>query len=1137
MSTCLRYVCLHLAVAFLLLLNPASGMAQTATTGMIQGTVKDPTGAYITGATLRLTQVGTNIVRTTQSDDAGRYSFPLLPPGRYDLEVSKSGFTTIKQTGIPVRINEKTTLDLTMEPAPVEEVITVEAEPEIIQVGVTTLGRVVEERQVVNLPLATRNFTQILALSPGVIANVANAGALGRNSLEISANGGRLSDNNVQMNGADANNVFVTNIGDGNGSQGVAVPAPDTIQEFKVQTALYDASTGRNGGANVNVVTKSGTNEFHGNVYHFFRNEALNANEFFRNRAGLEKPRLRQNQFGFTFGGPIRKDRAFFFGSYEGNRQSNGVTGGATSVAFIPPLTDDRSPQALGRLFGGQTGRFGGVAVAPDGSNINPVALAILNMRLPNGEYLIPTPQIILPSGIGQSNFSIPAEFDENQFNLNFDIHLGSNDVLSEKYFFADTDSMVPFGSGANVPGFPSTNDGRNHNFTLTWTHIFSPTFLHEARVGFTRLADLGTSEEPIRAADVGIKTPVTVSGLPNIGFLTFGLAFGAALPPLGSFINNYQFADSITYVRGQHRIRAGFEFKRIQSNVRFDFDQRAILRFFTFPDFLLGLPFPDNQARAPFSHVFVSSARAGLIGRAQRMNDIAAYVQDDIALHPQFQLNLGIRYELYGQVSGALGRLSNFEPARALAEPPPEGTFSGFVIARNTIGNEPPEVLRLDSDTIIENDLNNWGPRFGFTYRPFAQMELLIRGGYGAYFSRPGTVTLFQTGPNLPFAVISTRVGVPNNTASLQDPFDPTLPRPEDFPIYIPRVVGSNIFVNAMDPKMRAPTVHQWSLNVQLGFARDYLLEVGYVGTRGTGLIGRYRFNQPLLASPTNPVHGQTTNTIANAALRVPIQGINPTNSQLHTNGFDSIYHSLQASLTKRFSRGLVFLASYTWGHSIDNLSIGDLLAVGGFQGDVRNLDLNRGSSDTDRRHRFVFNFYWELPWSYTGRRGWAKLLNGWAFSGIATFQSGLPFSIIDTSAATIFATTTSRAQLKPGMTLEDIELEGSVHRRLNRFFNTDAFTAAPPIGDGTGFGNSGRNILRGPDQRVVDLAIIKRTSIGWPTEVSNVEFRTEFFNAFNTVNFGQPGNNFASPATFGVINNTTVAPRIIQFALKFNF
>lgn len=1113
------------------------GVAQTASTGMIEGTVQDATSAYIAGATLRLTHVGTNVQRTTQSDSDGRYSFPLLVPGVYDLEVALSGFTTVRQTGISVRVSEKTVLDVTLQPAPVVETVTVEAAPEVVQPGSTTLGRVVEERQVVNLPLATRNYTQILALSPGVIANVANAGALGRNSLEVAANGGRLSDNNVQVNGADANNVFVTNIGDGAGSQGVAVPAPDTIQEFKVQTALYDASTGRNGGANVNVVTKSGTNAWHGNLYHYFRNEALNANEFFRNRAGLDKPRLRQNQFGFTFGGPIRKDRAFFFGSYEGNRQSNGVTAGATSVAFIPPLTDDRSPATLGRLFGGQTGQFGGVAVAPDGSNINPVALAILNTRLPSGEFLIPTPQIILPSGIGQSNFSIPAKFDENQFNINLDFHLGPNDTLSEKYFFSDTESVVPFGGGANVPGFPAINDGRNHNFALMWTHIFGPKLINQARAAFTRLKALGTSEEPIPASAVGIQTPVTVIGLPNIGFLNFNLTLGASLPPLGSAINNFEFADAVTYVWGQHRIRAGAEFKRTQANVLFDFDQRAILRFFTFPDFLLGLPFPQNQGRAPFSNVFVSSARAGLIGRAQRMTDFAAYFQDDLTLHPQFQLNLGVRYELYGQVSDELGRLSNFELARAIAEPPMAGTFSGFVVASNTIGMEPAEVVRLDSDTIIDNDVNNWGPRFGFTYRPVAKASLLIRCGYGAYFSRPGTVTLFQTGPNLPFAVISTRVGVPNNMASSQNPFDPTLPLPQDFPIYLPRRATSNIFVNAMDPEMRAPTAHQWSLNLQVGFARDYLLEVGYVGTRGTGLIGRYRFNQPLLASSTSPVHGQTTNTIANARLRAPIQGVDPATSQLHTNGFDSSYHSLQASVSKRFGRGLLFLASYTWGHGIDNLTIGDLQAVGGFEGDASNLDLNRGSSDTDRRHRFVFNFYWEPPQWYRGRGGWAKLLNGWAFSGIATFQSGLPFSVVDTGAATIFAVTTSRAQLVPGATLDGILLGGDVHRRLNRFFNTEAFTTAPMIGDGAGFGNSGRNILRGPDQRNVDLAIIKRTTTRWPAESANIEFRAEFFNAFNIVNFGQPGNNRASPPTLGVINNTTVAPRIIQFALKYNF
>lgn len=1123
----------------LVLLMAASAVAQTASTGMILGEVKDPNGQIVVGATIQLTQTGTGVQRTAQSDGSGRYSFALLPPGLYDMEISMTGFAKLQQTDIQVRVNERSVLDVVLKVGGLVENVTVKAQTGVVDSNSTTLGRVVEEQQVVNLPLATRNYTQILALSPGVMANVANAGALGRNSLEVSAQGSRFSDNNVQVNGADANNVFTTNISDGAGGQGVAVPAPDSIQEFKVQTALYDAATGRNGGANVNVVTKSGTNQFHGNLYYFFRNEALNANDFFRNRAGLSKPILRQNQFGFTLGGPIRKNNTFFFVSYEANRQFNGVTGGATAVAFLPPLTNNRSAAALGAVFGGQRGQFGGVSVAANGSNINPVALAILNQRLANGEFLIPSPQIILPSGIGQSNFSIPADYNEKQFNINIDQRFGSSDTVSGKYFFADTASTLPFGGGANVPGFPSINDGRNHNLALAWTRVMSPKLINELRGAFTRLEALGTSEEPITASKVGITTPVTVTGLPNIGFLNFNLLFGASLPPLGSKVDNYQISDLVNYARGRHSVRMGGEYKKIVNDVIFDFDRRAILRFFTFPDFLIGLPFPANGygANTPFSSVFVSSARAGLIGRAQRMSDFAVFFQDDIKVHSRLQINLGLRYELYGQPSDALGRLANFDITRALAEPPAGGTFTGFVLASNSIGTAPSGVIRLDRDQVIKNDYNNFGPRFGFVFRPLKGQEMVLRGGYGAYFSRPGTVTLFQTGPNLPFAVISTLVGFPNRNASFQNPFDPTLPAPQSFPVFLPRLTTSTIFVNAMDPAMRAPTVHQWGLNVQYGFAANQLLEVGYVGTRGTGLIGRYRFNQPLLASAASPVHTLITNTIQNARLRSPIQGVDPATSLYHTNGFDSSYHSLQASLIRRFSRGFQFMASYTWSHSIDNLGFGDLQAVGGFEGDASNLDLNRGSSDFDRRHRFVTNFYWELPPVAKKDSGWAKLLNGWALSGIGTFQTGLPISIVDTSAATIFAVTTSRAQLAPGATVDTIQLEGRVQDRLNSYFNTANFTVAPTIGNGLGFGNSGRNILVGPGQRNVDFAIVKRTVVGWPYETANLEFRTEFFNAFNFVNFGQPGNNRASPQTFGVISNTTVAPRIIQFALKFNF
>lgn len=431
--------------------------------------------------------------------------------------------------------------------------------------------------------------------------------------------------------------------------------------------------------------------------------------------------------------------------------------------------------------------------------------------------------------------------------------------------------------------------------------------------------------------------------------------------------------------------------------------------------------------------------------------------------------------------------------------------------------------------------DHNNWAPRFGFAWRPLVRKTVVLRGGYGAYFSRPGTVTLFQSGPNLPFALISTRSAAANQTASFADPFDPALPNKQDFPLFLPRVATSNLFVNAMDPGVRSPTVHQWGLNLQLGFARMNVFEAGYVGTRGTGLIGRYRFNQPQLASPENPVHGQTATTTANVILRAPTLGIDPASSQLHTNGFSSNYHSLQLSLIRRMHRGMRWMASYTFSHSLDNLTLGDLQAVGGFDGDARNRNLNRASSDYDRRQRLVWNFDWQIPRLRVGRLA-SIPMNGWMVSGIATLQSGLPFSVFDSTAATVFAAN-SRAHFAPGVTVDAIPTAGSVNSRITSYFKAVAFTTAPAAGNGTGFGNSGRNILRGPDQRNFDLSAVKRFVVRWPDRDAHVDFRAEFFNAFNTVNFGQPGNNRAAPLLLGAINNTTVAPRILQFALKFTF
>jgi hypothetical protein len=426
----------------------------------------------------------------------------------------RTGFKQSVKPGLQINVTETARLDVQLEVGAVQEQVNVTSEAQLLQTESSALGRVTDRTLVSNLPLVTRNYTQIVTLSPGIAANVTNATELGRGNGGNSqgnfrAHGASGADNNFQMNGVQINDLQAS----GSLSGGVAIPNPDAIQEFKVQTGLYDATYGRNAGANVNVVTRSGGNEFHGNVFEFFRNDALNANEFFRNRASQPRGVLKQNQFGGTFGGPIKKDKLLFFLSYQGMRQINGVGSGGVSSFFSPPFTNDRSRAALGRLFSGLAGAQGGVAVAADGSNISPQALALLNLKLANGQYAIPTPQTVTPTQPlalqGFSSFSVPAKFDEDQFIFNLDYLHTDRSKFAGRFFGANSSQNQSFPAsqvGATAPGFPVLTDNRLRNVSLAHTYTFSSTLLNQADFGFHRIGSPTIQQQVFKYSDVGVK-------------------------------------------------------------------------------------------------------------------------------------------------------------------------------------------------------------------------------------------------------------------------------------------------------------------------------------------------------------------------------------------------------------------------------------------------------------------------------------------------------------------------------------------------------------------------------------------------------------------------------------------------------
>jgi hypothetical protein len=1147
---------------------------QTADTGAIAGAVRDPSGALVPHAAVVVNSQETGERRDLTTDGEGNFSIQFLAPGIYDLTVRAAGFEPFILKGVQVQITEVSRVKIQLALSSAKQEIVVSAAPPLLQIDNATLGRVIDRTTIEELPLVDRNFTEILGLTAGTNTDIVDATQLGAGSQEIRANGARSGDNNFMLNGVDANS-YSSNITEVTpfGGAGIAIPAPDTIQEFKVQTSLYDAQYGRGGGANVDVETRSGTADLHGNVYYFGRNEALDANNFFANATGVPRGEFRRSQPGGTLGGPMprSKKRAFFFVSYQATRDVNAASlSNSVSSLSLPPIPQVRTPASLGAVFGGQTGAFGGVAVARDGSNISPVALALLNAKNRDGTYVIPSPQTF-SSGVNYTAV-VPGHYNEDQFNTNFDFNLRTADRLSMKFFFSNSNEDVPF-FGASVPGFPALRSFENRNLSISETHILSSQTINQFRFGFSRSAGQSVAGGTLTDQDVGINSPNGAQeGLPDIDVLgAFDL--GNSTNDRGKTAgNNFYISDVIFVSRGKHNLRVGTEIFRNQFNHLSD-ETAGFMTLLSFPDFLLGLPAGPAGTGGngtSFSNIFFSSLVSGIPDVGQRASAADFFALDDWKVTRTFTLNIGVRVEVDGQPSEVDGRVSNFFPQFYVA--PPVGGFtspatSGFVLPDNFSGPAPAGFPRANSTLLNHPVQTHPEPRVGFAWQPFSSSDLVLRAGYGIYANRTSFAgNGLQIALNPPFALNASLNGGANATASLENPF-PNLPPSSSFPNFAANMLPGPPFSGTSfpraafitDPDFKESTFQQYDFELQYQH-KNYVLSIGYAGAKGTHLaVGRSN-NQPFLASPSGPVNGLTTNSAANAAERVPFVGLSPLLYRFESSG-NSIYNSLQATLKKDMSHGLQFLAAYTFSKSIDDA--GDSLgaAIAGTFGlpivgelvynNQNNVAAQRAVSDFDRTHRLVISGTWSVPGA--GRATNAivrKLGSGWSISGIATLQSGLPFSIMDSAAGTLFgpATIFTTGSLAPGATLADAGRSGSVSSRVNEFFNTSAFVPAPFIpsgglidgkypvsgGGGTVFGNLGRNILRGPDQQDFDIAAIKTTPL---SDRVNLIFRWEIFNLLNRPNFANPSNDVSTPSTFGVISALTVNPRIMQYALKLQF
>lgn len=1128
-----------LVVAILFASGPAN--AQTAGTGAFAARIVDPSQKVVTNASVTLINDETGASRTLTSSPDGIYRATLLSPGSYSLRVDDSGFEPVKLSPFRVLVTEITEVDVPLRIGTTTTRVNVSAAPRFVQTESAAQGWATDSGEITGLPLANRNFTQILALSPGVTVELPDAGALGRNNQNVAADGAKTTDNNFQFNGIDANNI-AENSATGFGAEvGVAIPAPDTIAEFKVQTGLYDAAYGRSAGANVDLVSRGGSDQFHGNAWEFFRNDALNANDFFLNQNGQPRPVLKQNQFGFTLGGPVRRDRTFFFASYQGTIQRNGESSLSLQSAFLPALTNDRSAAALGALFAGQSGAFGGVTIAPDGSNINPSALALLNFKFPDGSFAIPNPQTILPGAIGESTFSSPAKFHEDQFTLNLDHALTSRNEAAARFFFSQDHEETPFASfGATLPGWGQNETDKNALLVLSDTHTFSARLVNSARFGYVRFNGAQAGQSPIRAADVGITTPTGLPQIPAISIAGLFMIGSNGSPIYDETTNNFVWQDTVSYLFGKHSLRAGFEAKRTQLNVNAPFVTDGFTFYLSFPDFLLGESAAQNGS--PVSNVFLVSGASGLFPKAERYTDFAGFVQDDYKVTSRFTLNAGLRYEFFGPPSDIHGQLPNFDPALADPNPSSAGTLTGLVLNSNYNGPLPAGVTRVGDTGLWQKDYRDFAPRVGFAWQVHDQPDVVLRGGYGIYYQRLSGQLALDTIGAAPFALQVFRSAASNADSTLQVPFNPALPPASSFPLFVPRFPDSSIFFPGISRSIRSPYLQEYGLDVQYSPARDLLWDTGYIGSYGSRLTGCVQFNQAGLASPGNPIRGETTNTLENLTQRVPFLGVGGGSFQCET-AFHSNYNALQTSVRKRFSHGTSFLASYTYSKSLDVTSGGgnssqfDLSFITNNQADPNNA---YGPSDFDRTHRFVLSFVQRAPDLRSGPWMARQALSGWQFSGIMVLQSGLPISVNDSTAGTAYGNSVS--EVRAECTGAPVASSGPLTTRINGYFNFAAFTPAPAIGNEpgvTGFGSCGTGIVRGPRQRNLDLGVQREFRV---TERGNIEFRAEFFNLTNTPNFGMPVRDFAAAqetlnGTWGPISSTASNPRIVQLALKFNF
>ena len=1122
-----------LSLAFLNVTSSIAAAQQI--TGNIRGTVVDPSGAIVQGAAVTVRQTETGLTRTAVSDRQGEYVLVELPIGHYTLEVRAKGFEKYLQQGISLEVNETASVAIHLRVGAESQQVEVQADAALVQSTVSSLGETVMEREILDLPLDGRNFSQLGLLQPGVVPltpGLLEAGGPARQNQGYAVDGQRPESNNFMIDGAD--NVSAVDGGF------VLKPPIDAIAEFKILSHNANAEFGRNTGSTTNIVTRSGSNSFHGAAWEFLRNDAMDSSDYFTHSV---QP-LKQNQFGATFGGPIIKDKTFFFGYYEGFRNRQGETVPATvpSVAeragnFGQLCTSIPGDAFVGGIctntttntpdFNGQLLNFAmGPAPVPIPNNqltsIDPVAANVL-------------PFFPLPN-VGTNGFIATQTLVENnnQFGVRLDHYLSPADALNFRYMYSSgptTDPLSPV--GANVPGFPVGEYDRAQNFVAQETHIFSPTIIGVARFSFLRnifLLDEHLNHES--PAELGFQYAPTLPSAAGPPFIQVGGYASVGDPitgPRNTYQNTFDLSGSLSWIHGRHELKFGGGYRRDQINA---LQGIASNGFFVFANF----PYSDGFASFLAGNPVVFLQGGGNFDREIRDRAVDAYGQDTYKVNSRLTLNLGLRYELPFPPTENNNEVNLFVPG-----------------AQSTVVPNAPPGLLYPGDRgvpagLIPTQKTAFAPRFGLAWDPRGDAKTVVSAAYGIFYEPfyTGEGGPLQDPVSAPPYLKTQQISFPVN--SFANPFYTPNPFGQAFPEPMTLLVVAR--------NLHLPYAQDWNLNIQRSFGQDWLFQIGYVGTNGVRLP-RFIEGNPAVFVPgvdttstgcsvANPCPISTENNVNQRRLYSGCTLASPNNCIYSSVGeiasiANSSYNALQTSLRKRFGHGLSFLASYTWSHSIDDVSSFNITGsasqpVAGENDLAQNpfdLAAERGRSMFDSHHRFVLSYQWELPFLRRSNSWYGHLLGNWQLNGIVTAMSGGPFTVFDSNDVSL----QGQAPEITGFSANRPNLIGNPNtgpRTPQEWFNVSAFQQLQPdpLGRFEVFGNEGRNVVQGPGYVNWDASAFKNIRL---TESKELQFRGELFNLLNHTNFRLPVSDIESP-TFGQIQSD-VGPRVIQVALKFLF